>query len=81
MVEVVDSGAGISEENVARIFDPGFTTKGIGAGTGLGLSICHQIVEDHKGHIEVESRLGEGTTFRIFLPIDLCAAKSYASSH
>jgi len=75
VVEVADSGAGISEEDIARIFDPGFTTKGIGVGTGLGLSICYQIVEDHKGHIEVESDLGVGTTFRIFLPIDLCSAK------
>ncbi len=72
VVEVVDSGAGISEENIKRIFDPGFTTKGIGVGTGLGLSICYQIVEEHKGHIEVDSRLGEGTTFRIVLPVDMC---------
>ena len=72
VVEVADSGAGISEGNLLRIFDPGFTTKGVGVGTGLWLSICYQIVEEHKGHIEVESQLGKGTTFRISLPVDMC---------
>jgi two-component system, NtrC family, sensor kinase len=66
-----DTGAGIPPENLARIFDPGFTTKGVGVGTGLGLSICYQIVERHKGEIRVESELGKGTTFTIELPMNL----------
>jgi len=64
-----DTGHGIPPENIDKIFDPFFTTKGIGKGTGLGLSICHGIVEAHNGHIEVESRVGEGTSFRVWLPI------------
>jgi signal transduction histidine kinase len=67
-VELVDSGSGIAERDLEKIFDPGFTTKGVGVGTGLGLSIVHQIVHDHGGRIEVSSELGRGTTFRIALP-------------
>ena len=69
VVEIRDTGKGISKENLHRIFDPGFTTKGVGVGTGLGLSIVYQILKDHKGKIQVESELGQGTTFRIILPI------------
>jgi two-component system NtrC family sensor kinase len=70
MVEawVRDSGAGMPESIVERIFDPFFTTKPIGEGTGLGLAICHKIAEEHGGFIDVESRLGEGTTVTIRLP-------------
>ena len=71
-VAIQDTGKGISEENQKKIFEPGFTTKAVGAGTGLGLSICHQIVQDHKGRIEVESKMGEGTTFTVVLPLDAC---------
>ena len=53
-----------------RIFDPGFTTRGVGVGAGLGLSICWQIVERHGGGIEVDSDSGEGATFVVVLPID-----------
>ncbi len=70
-VEIKDTGKGISREHLAKIFDPGFTTKGVGVGTGLGLSICYQIIEDHKGEILVESELGKGTTFTVILPTDL----------
>jgi PAS domain S-box-containing protein len=66
-----DTGAGIPEGNLSRIFDPGFTTKGVGVGTGLGLSICYRIVQDHKGEIRVESRVGEGSTFTVILPVNL----------
>ncbi len=69
MVEIRDTGKGISQKDLQRIFDPGYTTKGFGVGTGLGLSIVYQIMKDHKGKIEVESELGQGTTFRIILPI------------
>jgi signal transduction histidine kinase len=54
-----------------RVFDPGFTTKGVGVGTGLGLSICFQIIQTHRGEISVESEVNKGTAFRIILPKDL----------
>ncbi|MGA1200106.1 MAG: sensor histidine kinase, partial [Candidatus Latescibacterota bacterium] len=70
-IDIVDNGRGISKENISRIFDPGFTTKGVGVGTGLGLSICYQIIEDHHGEIRVFSKQGEGTTFTVLLPIQM----------
>ncbi|MCH7946729.1 MAG: PAS domain S-box protein [candidate division Zixibacteria bacterium] len=70
-IEIADSGSGIPKENLSQIFDPGFTTKGVGVGTGLGLSICYQIISEHKGEIKVESREGQGTTFTIVLPRNL----------
>ena len=69
VVEVRDTGKGISKEKLPHIFDPGFTTKGVGVGTGLGLSIVYQIVQDHEGKVEVESEPGKGSTFRVYLPI------------
>jgi signal transduction histidine kinase len=66
-VEIADNGVGIPKEKLSKIFDPGFTTKGVGVGTGLGLSIVYQIVQDHMGHIEVESEPGKGTRFRLRL--------------
>jgi len=68
-VEFTDTGEGIPEENLTRIFDPFFTTKEVGKGTGLGLATSYGIVEDHGGKINVRSRVGEGTTFTIELPI------------
>jgi len=67
-VEISDNGAGIPRENLARIFDPFFTTKGARKGTGLGLSVTYGIVEEHGGVIEVESKPGEGTLFRLEFP-------------
>jgi len=67
-VVIGDTGVGIPQEHLAKIFDPGFTTKGVGLGTGLGLSICYKIVQDHNGKIEVESS-SAGTIFTITLPI------------
>ena len=69
-VEISDTGQGVSAENVERIFEPGFTTKREGEGTGLGLSISSNIIRKHRGRIEVESEVGQGTTFRIVLPRD-----------
>jgi two-component system NtrC family sensor kinase len=66
-VAVSDTGAGISETDLVRIFDPFYTTKD--NGNGLGLAITHGIIEQHNGTIEVDSRLGQGTTFTIKLPI------------
>jgi PAS domain S-box-containing protein len=68
-VEIRDTGRGIPQENLTRIFDPGFTTKGSGVGSGLGLAIVYQIIEEHRGRIEVQSEPGHGTTFRIHLPV------------
>ena len=68
-IELEDEGPGISEENLARIFHPFFTTKPPGQGTGLGLAIAQGIVTDHGGKIEVTSVAGKGSTFRVVLPL------------
>ena len=68
-VKVRDSGTGISPEHLPRLFEPFFTTKGVGKGTGLGLATAYGIVSQHQGWIEVSSRVGEGTTFTIYLPV------------
>ncbi|MGD9579789.1 MAG: GAF domain-containing protein [Vampirovibrionia bacterium] len=68
-IKVKDTGTGIKEEIINKIFDPGFTTKGVGVGTGLGLSICYQIIEKHKGNITVKSTINTGSTFTISIPI------------
>jgi PAS domain S-box-containing protein len=68
IVEVADSGVGIAPEDVAKIYDPFFTTKGVGRGTGLGLAVTYGIIQEHSGHITVSSTPGLGTTFRITLP-------------
>lgn len=68
-VEVRDTGEGIAKENLARIFDPFYTTKPVGQGTGLGLSLSYGIVKKHLGHIDVTSETGVGTCFRVTLPI------------
>ena len=71
-ISISDNGIGIPADHLHKIFDPGFTTKGVGVGTGLGLSIVFRIVrEDHRGEISVESKPGEGTTFIVAIPDNL----------
>jgi signal transduction histidine kinase/ActR/RegA family two-component response regulator len=70
LLTVGDTGSGIPDEILARIFEPFFTTKTPEKGTGLGLSTVAEIIKKHKGFIEVESQLGKGTTFKIFLPAE-----------
>jgi two-component system NtrC family sensor kinase len=69
-VAISDTGSGIPPEIQARIFDPFFTTKAVGKGTGLGLSLSYGIIEKHGGSIKVESTVGQGTTFTVFLPVN-----------
>ena len=70
-IEVQDTGTGISPENMNKLFTPFFTTKAEVKGVGLGLAIAYGIVQRHKGKIDVRSKLGEGTTFTIYLPVHL----------
>lgn len=69
VLEVIDTGHGIARGELAKIFEPFYTTKAPGQGTGLGLSICYGIVQEHGGVIEVDSTLGQGSTFRVALPV------------
>lgn len=69
LVKISDSGPGIQQEDIKNIFEPFFTTKPVGQGTGLGLSVCRSLVQEHNGEIEVESKIGEGTTFTIKFPL------------
>jgi signal transduction histidine kinase len=84
-IQVIDTGPGIPEKYLSRIFEPFFTTKGTGRrgetrGTGLGLAICKEIIEHHKGRIEVQSEVGRGTTFNIHLPPSTTAQTTAALS-
>ena len=69
MLEVTDTGSGIPPELLSKIFDPFFTTKEEGKGVGLGLAVVYGIVNAHGGEIEVATRVGEGSTFRVTLPL------------
>lgn len=67
-ISIVDTGHGMDQSTMERIFEPFYTTKAVGKGTGLGLSIVHSIIKEHQGEITVQSQLGRGTTFTILLP-------------
>ena len=66
---IQDNGKGIAPEHLTKVFDPGFTTKGMGIGTGLGLALCYRIIEKHHGRICVESKVNEGASFYVILPL------------
>jgi len=78
-ISIIDTGCGIPEKNLKRIFDPFFTSKEVGKGTGLGLSVSHGIVRAHGGVIEVESTVGSGSIFRIYLPVEPPAGEAQSS--
>jgi len=78
VVEIADTGMGIPEEHLSKIFDPFFTTKEVGKGTGLGLYITYSIINKHGGEIEVESKVGKGTKFTIYLPGEVNAGNTYS---
>lgn len=78
-VQFRDSGSGIAADVLKRVFDPFFTTKPVGSGTGLGLSISYSIINKHHGRIDVESTVGEGSTFRVWLPVNQPASTTGAA--
>ena len=69
LVDIRDTGVGITQENIKRIYDPFFTTKNTGKGTGLGLAVTYGIIQDHGGRIFVESTPGKGSKFTLSLPL------------
>jgi len=68
-IDIIDTGPGIAPEHIDQVFDPFFTTKKVGVGTGLGLSVSYNIIKKNGGRMEVNSRLGQGACFSIFLPL------------
>lgn len=79
-IKVSDTGRGILEENLGKLFTPFFTTKALGKGTGLGLSIVYGIIKMHRGQIAVQSQVGQGTTFTVTLPVRLPSGQLASTS-
>jgi signal transduction histidine kinase len=79
-VRVRDDGHGIPEDALSRIFDPGYTTKGVGVGTGLGLSIAYRIATNHRGSLRVKSEVGKGSEFTLSIPIALPPPKTLSTT-
>ncbi len=80
VMQVLDTGTGIARDNLDKVYDPFFTTKGVGKGTGLGLSVSYGIIQEHRGTMTVESELDRGTRFRIALPADESRSARVAAS-
>ncbi|MFC2163406.1 ATP-binding protein [Acidobacteriota bacterium] len=80
VVKITDTGTGIEAQHLPHIFDPFFTTKGVGKGTGLGLSISYAIIKEHEGRINVDSEPGKGSSFSIYIPMNLDKTKGKESS-
>ena len=76
VIKIEDTGTGIKTQHLPHIYDPFFTTKGVGKGTGLGLSISYAIIKEHEGQIMVESESGKGSSFSIHIPMDLNKRKT-----
>ncbi len=74
IIEISDTGAGISPDLLPKVFDFFMTTKNSGSGTGLGLAVCQEIIKEHGGKITISSQIDKGTTVRIFLPTEPAAA-------
>ena len=70
-MSLTDTGTGIAPENLERVFEPFFTTRSKDGGTGLGLSVTYGIIADHGGLIDVESQVGKGSTFTVWLPVEV----------
>ena len=68
-LSISDTGCGIPTEHLSKLFTPFFTTKEVGEGTGLGLTVVHGIIQEHEGNVQVESKVDQGSTFKISLPI------------